>query len=108
VTDRGGYGGWSEVEFRLLGPVEVWSAGRLLDAGQPGQRRVPAVLLLEARRLVTFETLVDRLWAERPPDRARSALYSYATRIRRLLAAAAAAERAGGDRQPRLLRRSGG
>lgn len=61
-------------EFRLLGPVEVWAAGRLVDAGQPRQRSVLAALLVDAGRPVTWETLVDRVWGETPPELARHAV----------------------------------
>jgi hypothetical protein len=40
------------VEFRLLGPVEVWVAGSLVHAGQPCQRAVLAALLVDAGRPV--------------------------------------------------------
>jgi len=72
-------------EFRLLGPVEVWSAGRQLDPGQPRQRTMLAALLVDAGRPVTIETLVNRIWGDVPPDGARHALHTYVTRIRRLL-----------------------
>ena len=73
------------VEFRLLGPVTVQAGDEQVDAGPPRQRAVLAALLVDAGRLVTLETLIDRVWGERPPAKARDALYSYVARIRRLL-----------------------
>jgi len=73
------------VEFRLLGPVTVRAGDEQVDAGLPRQRAVLAALLVDAGRLVTLETLIDRVWGERPPAKARDALYSYVARIRRLL-----------------------
>ena len=46
------------MEFRLLGPVEVWSEGQRLDLGSRKQRFVLAVLALEVNRLVPVERLV--------------------------------------------------
>ncbi len=42
--------------FRLLGPVQVGENGRLVDAGPPRQRTVLAALLMDAGRLVTWDT----------------------------------------------------
>ncbi|HZM84212.1 MAG TPA: tetratricopeptide repeat protein [Candidatus Limnocylindrales bacterium] len=86
-------------EFRLLGPVEIWTAGQQLDAGQPRQCSVLAALLVDAGRLVTLQTLIDRVWGETPLTGARQSLYSHVARIRRVLAQAG---------EERLERRSGG
>jgi DNA-binding SARP family transcriptional activator len=72
-------------DFRLLGPVEVWSDGRSLPAGTTKQQAVLATLLLEAGRPVPVETLIDRVWGEAPPATARGTLQSHLSRIRRLL-----------------------
>jgi DNA-binding SARP family transcriptional activator/tetratricopeptide (TPR) repeat protein len=93
------------VDFRLLGPVEVWSAGRRLEAGPPQQRAVLAALLADAGRLVTVETLVDRVWGHEPPSGARRALHAHIARIRQLLRSADAG--ADPERAP-VVHRSGG
>jgi DNA-binding SARP family transcriptional activator/tetratricopeptide (TPR) repeat protein len=72
------------VEFRLLGPVEIRAAGAPLDVGQPRQRCVLAALAADAGRPVPADTLVDRVWGDDPPERARHALYVYIARIRKL------------------------
>lgn len=72
-------------EFRLLGPVEAWQAGKRIEFGQPRQRSVAAVLLTEANRVVPTGTLIERVWGEQPPASARSALYSYLTRIKTII-----------------------
>ncbi|MEV4756895.1 BTAD domain-containing putative transcriptional regulator [Micromonospora sp. NPDC049559] len=89
------------VEFRLLGPVEVWADGRVLDAGPPQQRHVVAALAIDAGQPVPLQTLLDRVW-DTAPDGARRALYAHIARIRRMLA------EAGGTEPVRLTRRSGG
>ena len=59
------------MEFRVLGPVEVWSAGRRHDLGPARARSILAMLLLTPRAIVPVETLIDRLWDTRPPAKAR-------------------------------------
>jgi DNA-binding SARP family transcriptional activator len=73
------------VEVRLLGPVELWSAGAAVDPGPARQRTVLAALAVDAGRLVPLGTLVDRVWGQDPPPGVRSGLYSYMTRLRRVL-----------------------
>jgi DNA-binding SARP family transcriptional activator/tetratricopeptide (TPR) repeat protein len=92
------------VEFRLLGPVEVGHAGRVLEVGPPQRCAVLAALAVEAGRVVSVGTIVDRVWGEEPPEGARRALHAHITRLRRLL------EPAGGEgSEPvRVLRRAGG
>jgi DNA-binding SARP family transcriptional activator/tetratricopeptide (TPR) repeat protein len=92
------------VDFRLLGPVEVWAGARRLDAGQPRQRTVLAALLADAGRVVSTRTLVDRVWGDDPPPTARHSLHSHVARVRRVLEDAGAA----GDAPVRLAYRSGG
>ena len=50
------------MDFRLLGPVELWYRGRPVDIGHAKQRTVLAVLLVEAGRPVSAGTLIDRVW----------------------------------------------
>jgi DNA-binding SARP family transcriptional activator len=76
------------VEFGLLGPVLLWSAGRPVAAGQPRQSLVLAGLLADAGRLVTSDQLVDRVWGQSAPAGARRALHSHIARIRKILALA--------------------
>ncbi|MEJ3741928.1 BTAD domain-containing putative transcriptional regulator [Actinomycetes bacterium KLBMP 9797] len=86
------------VEFGVLGDVQMRVDGELVDAGHAQQRRVLVALLLDAGRTVTVDRLLDRVWPERPPSQARQTLYSYVSRLRRLVAATDAAieKRAGG------------
>jgi len=70
------------MEFRTLGPVELWSAGRRCDLGSGRTRTVLAMLLLTPRSVVPVETLIDRLWDTRPPAKARESLSVYIARLR--------------------------
>jgi DNA-binding SARP family transcriptional activator len=70
------------MEFRVLGPAELWSAGQQRDLGSARARSVLAILLLTPRTIVPAETLIDRLWDTRPPPKARESLSVYVARLR--------------------------
>ena len=70
------------MEFRVLGPIELWSAGRQCDLGPARARRVLAILLLTPRTIVPAEALIDRLWDTQPPPKARESLSVYIARLR--------------------------
>jgi DNA-binding SARP family transcriptional activator/tetratricopeptide (TPR) repeat protein len=74
------------VEFRLLGGIEAYRDGQLVDVGHARQQCVLAVLLVGANTAVTVDELVERVWADRPPRRPRENLHSYLTRLRKILA----------------------
>ncbi|MEO6082300.1 MAG: helix-turn-helix domain-containing protein [Umezawaea sp.] len=48
---------------------------------------VLAALLVDVNRVVSAETLMDRVWGEHLPKHPREALYSYVSRLRSALAA---------------------
>src|SRR6185437_14653888 len=70
------------MEFRLLGPIELWSAGVQYNLGPAKERGILAILLLSPRTIVPTELLIDRLWDARPPAKARESLSAYVTRLR--------------------------
>src|SRR5215469_6936233 len=70
------------MEFRVLGPTELWSAGQQADLGAARERSVLAILLLTPRTIVPAEALIDRLWGTRPPAKARENLTVYVARLR--------------------------
>jgi DNA-binding SARP family transcriptional activator/tetratricopeptide (TPR) repeat protein len=70
------------MEFRVLGPIELWSADRQHDLGPARERCVLAMLLLTPGTIVPADTLIDRLWDARPPAKARESLSAYIARLR--------------------------
>src|SRR5438045_8605882 len=74
------------VEFVVLGDIEVRAGGRRIDVGHERQQCVLAALLVDAGRPVPAERLLARVWGERTPQRARGALHSYLSRLRRIFA----------------------
>ena len=70
------------MEFRALGPIELWSAGQRQDLGSARARSILAILLLTPRTIVPAETLIDRLWDTEPPPKARDSLSVYIARLR--------------------------
>jgi DNA-binding SARP family transcriptional activator len=73
-----------ELEFGILGPLEVRRGGQLVPITAPRQRAVLTLLLLEANRVVPTDRLVDRLW-KLPPPAARTTVQSLVLRLRRSL-----------------------
>ncbi|GAA2986366.1 AfsR/SARP family transcriptional regulator [Actinokineospora diospyrosa] len=86
--------------IRLFGGVEADVGDKPVELGHRRQRAVIAVLAVEVGRVVTADQLIDRVWGDSPPLRARDTLYGYLSRLRRALTAAAAevevVSRAGG------------
>ena len=70
------------MEFRALGPIELWLSGRRQDLGRARARSILAMLLLAPRALIPVETLIDRLWDTEPPPKARDSLSVYVARLR--------------------------
>lgn len=73
------------MEFRILGPLEIYDGAEKLVVGPPRIRTVLAVLLATPGRLVSMDRLVDELWPEAPPPDARALIHSYISRLRRAL-----------------------
>lgn len=75
----------AQVEFRLLGPVEVVVGSSILDFGSPRQRIVLSMLLLHANEVVPVARLVDAIWDERPPATATSQVQTCISMLRQRL-----------------------
>jgi predicted ATPase/DNA-binding SARP family transcriptional activator len=74
-------------QFRILGPVEALVDGSPTPLGAPKQRALLALLLVNRRRVVPTEHLIDGLWGEQPPASALQSLQVYVHGLRRALGA---------------------
>jgi DNA-binding SARP family transcriptional activator len=74
------------MEFRILGPLEVWDAGREVSLGGPKPRALLAGLLLHPNEVVSADRLIDELWGEDFPEDAAAALRVNISRLRKALA----------------------
>jgi DNA-binding SARP family transcriptional activator/uncharacterized protein HemY len=73
------------MEFRILGPVEVWDGAQRLVLGGAKPRALLAVLLVHANQVVSTDRLIDQLWGEAPPSTARNLVQVYVSRLRQSL-----------------------
>jgi DNA-binding NarL/FixJ family response regulator/DNA-binding SARP family transcriptional activator len=75
------------MQYRLLGPVEVWDGDRRVDLGRAESAKARCVLaafLRDPGELVTSETLGDRVWGDNPPG--PTVRYKYVGWLRAALA----------------------
>ena len=75
------------MEFRLLGPLEVRDANRVVAVGGPRARALLAILLLHANEVMPADDLVFELWTK-PPDTAGNSLQAHISRLRKALGSA--------------------
>ena len=73
------------MEFRVLGPLEVWDDGGEFSLGGPKPRALLAVLLLHPNEVVPADRLIDELWGEDSPEDAAAALRVNVSRLRKAL-----------------------
>ena len=73
------------MEFRILGPLEVFEGGHLVEIRPAKLRALLAILVLHANEVVSVEKLIDGLWGEVPPASAANTLQGYVSQLRNLL-----------------------
>jgi DNA-binding SARP family transcriptional activator len=73
------------LQFRILGPLEVWDDAEPLQLGGPRTRGLLGLLLLRANELVSNERLVDELFPHIAPARAANNIQQAISRLRRVL-----------------------
>ncbi|HZN74283.1 MAG TPA: BTAD domain-containing putative transcriptional regulator [Micromonosporaceae bacterium] len=78
------------IEFRLLGPVEVWAGEREWTGTWVRPRALLAALLLELNATVPVERLAEAVWDDKPPRTVRNSLQALVSQVRRALDAAGA------------------
>lgn len=78
-------GGVPDVSIRVLGPVEVVVDGVPCDLPSRRQRALLTALVVRDGRPVSVTDLVDAVWDDDPPGRARTTLQTYVSRLRGLV-----------------------
>src|SRR5689334_22223737 len=66
-----------QMQFRLLGPLQVVGDRAPLTLGQPKQRALLACLLLRRGRFASRDELIEALWGHEPPKSAVGSLHVY-------------------------------
>jgi DNA-binding SARP family transcriptional activator/ABC-type branched-subunit amino acid transport system substrate-binding protein len=74
-----------QIEFRILGPVEVAVGGETVALAGGKQRALLALLLLHANEVVATERLVEELWHGRPSATAVKSVQLYVSQLRKVL-----------------------
>ena len=75
------------IEFRVLGPLEVLVEGRALELKRRKQRSLLALLLLHTGEVVSTDRLIEELWAGKPPKAAVGSLQNLVSALRKQLGA---------------------
>jgi DNA-binding SARP family transcriptional activator len=94
------------MHFQILGSLDLHASGEHVNLGPPKQRAIILPLLLEPNTAIGFDTLVERVWDESPPADVRNVVYTYVTRLRRILENAN--ESSGSMDDVRIVRQNGG
>lgn len=85
------------LDFTVLGRSGARRDGEPVCLGSARQSGVLAALLVDTGNPVTVSQLLDRVWADSPPQHGADALYTYLSRLRRVL-----------DDDAGIVRRAGG
>ena len=80
------YEGALDLEFRILGPLEVIRGQQVLPLGSPKQRALLGLFLVHANEAIPRERLIEELWGDAAPKTVKAVLNVYLSRLRRLLA----------------------
>ena len=80
--------GWGQVEFGVLGPLEVTAGGQSLALAGARTRAVLALLLVHANQVVSSDRLLEELWPGQPTDRATDSLQVRLSELRKTLRSA--------------------
>lgn len=71
------------IEIKVLGTIQAFRDGTLVDLGGPTQRRLLAALIARPREIVPVTTLLGDLWGDDPPPSGTQSIQSYVSRLRR-------------------------
>ncbi|CAM3529314.1 BTAD domain-containing putative transcriptional regulator [Kibdelosporangium persicum] len=74
------------MKFRILGPLEVFDGTAWRTVRAAKWRSLLAVLLVNARQVVSIDRIAQELWADDPPATMTNVIHGYIARLRGLLA----------------------
>ena len=74
-----------EIEFKVLGPLEVVADGHPLELNRKMQRSLLALLLLDAGEVVSSDRLIEELWGNKSPKAAIHSLQNLVSDLRKVL-----------------------
>src|SRR3954447_6550454 len=72
------------MDFKILGPLEVWAGDTDVTCKGAKQRLLLSVLLLNANEVVSSDRLAEVLWGDDPPETSK-ALQMHVSQLRKLL-----------------------
>ena len=73
------------MNYRCLGPLAAEVDGVAVDLGQPQQRLVLAMLLVNRDTVVSTDRLADAVWGDTPPENGRKIVQGYVSGLRKTL-----------------------
>ncbi len=73
------------LRFGVLGPLEVWAAGRPVTVRSPKLRILLATMLLHGRQPVPIRGLVDAIWGAHQPENPRRTVQLCVARLRTIV-----------------------
>src|SRR5690349_1340268 len=91
------------MQFRILGPVGLWSGEDERTLRGAKQRTILAALLLARGRVLSDHHIGEMLWGKHPPETYQAQIYTYASRLRQRLADSVDITRKGSGYRMRLL-----
>lgn len=74
-----------EVNVQLLGPLSARVSNQIVTPSAAKQRKIIALLALNAGRVVTVPTLIEELWGDNPPTTSVTTLQTYIVQLRKRL-----------------------
>jgi len=77
--------GHNDLEFGILGPLQVLRDGTQLSLGGPQQRAVLALLLTKDEGVATVAQIADAVWGEQPPAGFATTIQTYIFHLREVL-----------------------
>ncbi|MUL75074.1 BTAD domain-containing putative transcriptional regulator [Mycolicibacterium sp. CBMA 226] len=73
-----------DIQFGVLGPLQVTVGPTPIQVGTPKQRAVLAILVANANRAVSAADLIAAIWEGEPPAAARISVSAYVSNLRRI------------------------